>query len=287
MDPFPDSVPTLYTANDLYKPKPTASWLRSGFDKLRFAKPRGPKSGIRKAERAKKRLSKKNSPWDVKDDSNKADQRIKSVHYTFLNGGLVIILDSEIFHVYNVILANLRKMVESGITIPKNLRIICVNGNTDAILPESNEFNMKAVIADIYTVVEELSDGEEVKLLWNDSLSSIKNRFRNKFSSTEELFKLMCQKRLFNDTILMWNASWGRKNRNGENNKDGYEYIHDQFNIASDIFVNMGYTTTFVSERQDLKLKKYTNTKGCSVKLHDYRDRNSEYIYHECIVKLE
>ena len=277
---LPVAVRALYTENDVYKPKLKKDWLRSGNNKKSPTK-----SGIKKPIQKTRPLKQKKSKFDVDEDTFKYSQRLQSLYfaiYEFIFAvGLFIILDSELFHTGNMFLETFQKRKMLGLPIPKNITFVFINGDEDSVIPETtNEFNIQFIKTDIYTYVKNLEDKTKILLLWNDSMSAYHTEYRNnrtkqRFSSTEQLFDLMCQKQLFDDTFVMWNANFGRHNKNT------YYSDESQFNIASRNFLSAGYRTTDLSwHLLDEKINPIERN-GCSTVMYKYNDNpSSYYLFH-------
>lgn len=279
-----------------YIPHVYDSRTRNGGSRLQRPSNSFPRKSINKVknlENAKmyqKNGNKFNS--NVSINSHKYAQRLRFLYYltSILSSNLsgssvIIVLDSEIFHVYHMILEKLDNLNAS---FNASIRIVCINGGHDKIkLPtKSEKYNIEAICSDMGEFTNSLPSGTKISLMWNDTMSGYCVEYRNKFSSTKKLFEIMCQKNLIDNTIVMWNADFGRKNRKKYNYDENL-----QFELAAKDFTSLGYEVenTLTSGYDIEPLSIYITNDG-STSRYAYIDKmdgkNIEYIYHEFTVRV-
>jgi hypothetical protein len=274
----------MYRKNDTFKPECVHRELRSG-KKYKNVHDK-PHVAIKKLNTKQRQTLKKstNSDYDgdVDKNSNKYYQRER-----FMNNILeidshkvqkiAIAIDSPTYHVYEMVLEQFKEIKKRNGKVP-NVKVICINGDPKYGATEekkSEEFEIYTKRVDLADYIKTMKQSN-IGLVWVDSMSAYKNRYNGKCSSTQELFKLMHEMELFNDTIIMWNAHNSRKN-SGDPKK--------HFRSASLDFQRFGYITSPIQFEFDSENVFLNESNNCQTYYREYVDRKAKMVYHEFIVK--
>lgn len=234
-------------------------------------------------------------------------------------GHYAILIDSPEYDVFHLIGKHLLNMKENNETIP-DIKIVCINNDAvhNCEVPDKDDVLYSQVgltryTADLYEFIESISG--KIGLIWIDSMSGYTTRYRNQCSSTKECIELMCQKKLYSDTIIMWNANHARLNinpRNGvyddRNEKHfiqlcadltTFQYVASSTYTAKELNINLDkisesckdyliyHPIVDLTEDKSIKWILYFDDNLHTVAFYKYKDggKAQNMIYHEFIVR--